>query len=208
MALAIWRTVPLILDDVARMIVVVLRVAHPVVLAILLTRFENEVELPPCEVELPPVEQRRHFHNRRRHFQSYRRVQVNMDEETRARIRREKAAKVDAYWQCVRAEEVERDCLAAFSECSASARAMKEGAAEVDAYLQRVREGGKDCLAAFSDGVSRIGRLAARFVVLIVPLILDGVARVIDFLQTRVTSLARAMKKGAAEVDAYLKLLR
>ena len=208
MALAIWRTVPLILDDVARMIVVVLRVAHPVVLAILLTRFENEVELPPCEVELPPVKQRRHFHNRRRHFQSYPRVQVNMDEETRARIRREKTAKVDAYWQCVRAEEVERNFLAAFSECSASARAMKEGAAEVDAYLQRVREGGEDCLAAFSDGVSRIGRLAARAVVLIVPLILDGVARMIDFLQTRVTSLARAMKEGEAEVDAYLQLLR
>ena len=30
----------------------------------------------------------------------------------------------------------------------------------------------------------------------------------IDFLQTRLTSLARAMKEGAAEVDAYLQLLR
>jgi hypothetical protein len=69
-----------------------------------------------------------------------------MDEEARARRRREGAAKVDAYWQHVRAEEVERDCLAAFSECSASAHAMKVGAAEVDAYWQSVREG--DCLAS------------------------------------------------------------
>ena len=49
---------------------------------------------------------------------------------------------------------------------------------------------------------------AARAVVLIVPLILDGVARMIDFLQTRVTSLARAMKEGAAEVDAYWQRVR
>ena len=48
-----------------------------------------------------------------------------------------------------------RDFLAAFSESSASARAMKEGAAEVDAYLQHMREGGKDCYTASSECSAR-----------------------------------------------------
>ena len=185
--LAIWMIVLLIRGGVGRMV------------DFLLTRFENEVEVPPYEVKLPPVE--RLQRDRRVHWGRY----------DGGSIRPENAGLLFfGPVTCVhtRLRTPVEDVPLLHTSKDDEARAMKEGAAEVDAYWQRVREGGKDCLAAFSYGVSRIGRLAARVVVLIISLILDGVARMIDFLQTRVTSLARAMKEGAAEVDAYWQRVR
>ena len=78
-------------------------------------------------------------------------VEDDNTKETRARRLSEGAAKVDAYWQRVRAEEVARMIDFLQTRLTSLARAMKEGAAEVDAYWQRVREGGKDCHAASSE---------------------------------------------------------
>ncbi len=165
MVLAIWMIVLLIRGGVGRMV------------DFLLTRFENEVEVPPYEVKLPRVD--RLQRDRRVHWGRYdggsirpenagllffgpvtcvhTRLRTPVEDvpllhtskDDEARAMKEGAAEVDAYWQRVR--EGGKDCHAAFSEISASARAMKEGAAEVDAYWQRVREGGKDCHAASSE---------------------------------------------------------
>jgi len=187
--LAIWMIVLLIRGGVGRMV------------DFLLTRFENEVEVPPYEVKLPPVE--RLQRDRRVHWGRYdggsirpenagllffgpvtcvhTRLRTPVEDvpllhtskDDEANARREGTGEVDAYKQ-FKKEGVARDFLTAFSESSASARAMKEGAAEVDAYWQRVREGGKDCHAAFSE----------------------------------ISASARAMKEGAAEVDAYWQRVR
>ncbi len=73
-------------------------------------------------------------------------VEDDNTKETRARRRREGAAKVDAYWQRVRAEEVARMIDFLQTRLTLLARAMKEGAAEVDAFWQCVRGGGRIAL--------------------------------------------------------------
>jgi hypothetical protein len=73
-------------------------------------------------------------------------VEDDNTKETRARRRSEGAAKVDAYWQRVRAEEVARMIDFLQTRLTLLARAMKEGAAEVDAFWQCVRGGGRIAL--------------------------------------------------------------